>query len=67
VDNAPPEQQRATSVVMYRSGAKPAADEVALALDIKDVQEFDDDTQALIANAPKEWNVVVIVGQDKSQ
>ena len=34
---------------------------------IKDVQEFNADTHALIANAPKEWNVVVIVGQDKSQ
>jgi LytR cell envelope-related transcriptional attenuator len=65
-DTAPPEQQRQTSVVMYRRGAKAAASGVAEALGITDVQQLDAATQALIANAPKKWNVVVIVGNDKT-
>jgi hypothetical protein len=66
-DTAPPEQQRQTSVVMYARGSKPVAEGVATALDIRDIQQIDEPTQALIANAPKDWNVVVIVGADKSQ
>ena len=65
-DTAPPEQQRQTSVVMYRRGAKTAAQGVAESLGITDVQQLDDATQALIANSPKKWNVVVIVGNDKT-
>ena len=65
-DTAPPEQQRQTSVVMYRRGAKTAASGVAESLGITDVQQLDDATQALIANSPKKWNVVVIVGNDKT-
>src|SRR4051794_31579175 len=66
VDTAPPESQRQTSVVMYRPGAKTAASGVAESLGITDVQQFDDATQQLIANSPKKWNVVVIVGTDKT-
>jgi hypothetical protein len=65
-DTAPPEQQRQTSVVMYKRGSKPVAEGVATALDIRDIQQIDEPTQALIANAPKDWNVVVVVGADKS-
>jgi hypothetical protein len=65
VDNAPPEQQRQTSVVMYRRGSRAVAGQVAQTLGITDVKQFDAATQALIANAPKKWNVVVIVGADK--
>jgi hypothetical protein len=66
VDTAPPEQQRPTSVVFYRRGAKTAASGVADTLGITAVQLMDDATQALIANSPKKWNVVVIVGSDKT-
>ena len=62
----PAEQQRQTSVVMYRRGAKTAASGVAESLGITDVQQLDGATQALIANSPKKWNVVVIVGNDKT-
>jgi hypothetical protein len=65
-DTAPPESQRQTSVVMYRRGAKTAAAGVAESLGITDVQQFDDATQQLIANSGKKWNVVVIVGNDKT-
>jgi LytR cell envelope-related transcriptional attenuator len=58
--------QRQTSVVMYRRGAKTAASGVAEALGITDVQQFDDATQQLIVNSPKKWNVVVIIGNDKT-
>jgi hypothetical protein len=66
VDTAPPESQRQTSVVMYRRGSKSAASGVADTLGITDIQQFDDATQQLIANTGKRWNVVVIVGQDKT-
>jgi hypothetical protein len=66
VDTAPPEQQRTTSVVFYRRGAKSAASGVADTLGITAVQLLDDATQVLIANSPKKWNVVVIVGSDKT-
>jgi hypothetical protein len=64
-DNTPPEQQRQTSAVMYRRGSKAVAGEVAETLGITEIRQFDDATQALIANAPKKWNVVIIVGADK--
>src|SRR4051794_1167653 len=65
-DNTPPDQQRQTSVVMYRQGSKAVATQVGQSLGITDVQQFDDATQRLIANAPKKWNVVVVVGNDKT-
>jgi LytR cell envelope-related transcriptional attenuator len=65
-DTAPADQQRTTSVVFYRRGAKTAATGVADTLGITAVQLFDDATQALIANGPRKWNVVVIVGTDKT-
>ena len=43
-DTAPPEQQRQTSVVFYRRGAKPAAQGVADALGITDIKQLDDAT-----------------------
>jgi hypothetical protein len=65
-DTAPAESQRQTSVVMYRRGAKPAAQQVADALGITDIKQIDDATQTLIANAPKRWDVVAIIGADKT-
>jgi hypothetical protein len=67
VGNVPPELLRQTSVVMYAEGAKAAAEELAAALDIRDVQRIDQPTQGMIRDAPKDWNVVVIIGADKSQ
>ncbi|WP_028065369.1 LytR C-terminal domain-containing protein [Solirubrobacter soli] len=65
-DNAPPDQPRQSSVVMYRRGSKTVAAQVADTLGISAVQQLDDATQQLIANSPKKWNVVVIVGNDKT-
>jgi hypothetical protein len=65
-DTAPPEQQRQTSVVMYRRGTKPVADEIADTLGMTSVKQLDAATQTLIASADKRWDVVVIVGADKS-
>ena len=59
-------QDYATSVVMYRRGSKAVAAQVAESLGIASVQQLDDATQQLIVNDPKKWNVVVIVGQDKT-
>jgi hypothetical protein len=66
VDTASAENQRQTSVVMYRRGAKPAAQQVADALGITDLKQIDAATQSLIANAPKRWDVVAIIGADKT-
>jgi hypothetical protein len=52
---------------MYDEDSKAAADDVASALDIRDVQPIDEATQGMITGGPKDWNVVVIVGADKSQ
>jgi hypothetical protein len=65
-DNAPPDQPRQTSVVMYRRGSKTVATQVAETLGISAVQQLDEATQQLIANSGKKWNVVVIVGNDKT-
>jgi hypothetical protein len=65
-DTAAAENQRQTSIVFYRRGAKPAAQNVADALGITDVKQIDDATQSLIANAPKRWDVVAIIGSDKT-
>jgi hypothetical protein len=65
--NAPEAQQRGTSIVMYRRGAKAAAQDVATAAGIEEVAQLDAPTQALLANESKQWSVVVIVGTDKSQ
>jgi hypothetical protein len=61
------QRNRQTSVVMYDEDSKAAADDVASALDIRDVQPIDEATQGMITGGPKDWNVVVIVGADKSQ
>lgn len=64
-DNTPPEQQSQTSAVMFRRGSKAVASQVAETLGITVIKQFDDATQALIANTQKKWDVVVIVGADK--
>jgi hypothetical protein len=65
-DTASAENQRQTSVVMYRRGAKPVAQQVADVLGITDIKQIDAATQTLIANAPKRWDVVAIIGSDKT-
>ncbi len=60
-------QVRQTSVVMYRRGAKPIASSVAETLGISaPVQQFDETAKRLAAGAPQTWDVVVIVGADKT-
>jgi hypothetical protein len=64
-------EQRQTSVVMFRNASsRRAAQDVASALGIEEVERLDAATQAALADLPpdqqKEWNVVVIVGVDKS-
>jgi hypothetical protein len=66
VDNTPPDQQRATSVVAYRRGSKSVATSVASTLGITAIQQFDDATESLIVNTGKKWNVVVVLGTDKT-
>ena len=51
---------------MYRRGNKAIASGVADTLGMTEIKQVDDATQALIAKAPKRWDVVVIVGADKS-
>ena len=60
--------QRQTSVVLYARGAKSAAQGVADVLGISDVKQLADDPAAvaLVEKSPKKWNVVAIVGADKS-
>jgi hypothetical protein len=66
-DTYTPNQQRQSSVVMYERGDKPAAATVAHSLGISDVRLIDTATQQLIQQSGKKWDVVVIVGADKSQ
>ena len=66
-DTYTPNQQRSSSVVMYERGDKPAAATVARSLGISDVRLIDTATQQLIQQSGKKWDVVVIVGADKSQ
>jgi hypothetical protein len=67
------DQYAQTSVVMYGPNAKRAANLVATDLGIENVVPLDDaikstlaDKQATPSAAGKDWNVVVILGQDKS-
>src|SRR3954470_10172791 len=66
-DTYTPDQQRQASVVMYQRSARAAAQEVARDLGIKNTQLIDSATQTLIQQSGKKWDVVVIVGADKSQ
>ena len=64
-------EQRQTSVVMYRGGgARSVAQDVGSALGIEQVERLDAATQTSLKSLPesqqKDWNVVVIVGVDKS-
>ncbi|HWK27790.1 MAG TPA: LytR C-terminal domain-containing protein [Solirubrobacter sp.] len=59
-------QVRPTSVVMYKRGAKSAAAGVAQSLGIAAVQQFDDTARELATKASKAWDVVVILGNDKT-
>jgi hypothetical protein len=66
-DTYTPNQQRQASVVMYERGDRPAAAQVARDLNISDVRLIDSATQQLIDQSGKKWDVIVIVGADKSQ
>jgi hypothetical protein len=66
-DTYTPNQQRQASVVMYERGERPAAATVARSLNISDVRLIDSATQQLIDQSGRKWDVVVIVGADKSQ
>jgi hypothetical protein len=66
-DTYTPNQQRQASVVMYERGDRPAAATVARSLNVSDVRLIDSATQQLIDQSGKKWDVVVIVGADKSQ
>jgi hypothetical protein len=64
-------EQRQTSAVLYRGGSSRAiAREVGSALGIEQVERLDAATQtalkSLDESQQKDWNVVVIVGVDKS-
>jgi hypothetical protein len=65
------DQQRQDSVVLFRSGERRQARDVASILDIDTVEEVDDETQAL-ANSTDDTDsgvpsdVVIIVGTDQS-
>jgi hypothetical protein len=67
------DQYAQTSVVMYAPNAKRVANLVATDLGIENVAPLDDaikstlaDKQATPTAAGKDWNVVVVLGQDKS-
>jgi hypothetical protein len=66
-DTYTPNQQRQASVVMYERGDRTAAATVARNLNISDVRLIDSATQQLIDQSGKKWDVIVIVGADKSQ
>jgi hypothetical protein len=59
--------QTTTSTVMYARGDKSAAEELADVLGIERVAQLDEATQAeAVKVGDREWNVVAIIGQDKS-
>ncbi len=60
--------QATTSTVMYARGDKSAAEQVAEVLGIERVAQLDEATQAAAVTKveDRDWNVVAIVGQDKS-
>jgi hypothetical protein len=64
--DTPADQLRETSIVMYRRGSKSVASQVAQTLGISEVSLIDDATENLVANTSKRWDVVVIVGSDKT-
>jgi hypothetical protein len=66
-DTYTPNQQRQASVAMYERGDRAAAQTVAKDLGISSVQLIDSATQQLVQQSGKQWDVVVIVGADKSQ
>jgi hypothetical protein len=66
-DTYTPNQQRQASVVMYERGARAGAQTVAKDLGISSIQLIDSATQQLIQQSGNRWDVVVIVGADKSQ
>jgi len=60
--------QRTTSTVMYARGDKAAAEQVADVLGVDRVEQLSEDIQsaAKAVVQGREWNVVAIIGQDKS-
>jgi hypothetical protein len=60
-------EQATTSTVMYARGDRDAAEGVAEVLGIERVGQLDEDTLAAAVRVEdREWNVVVVLGQDKS-
>lgn len=61
-------EQRTTSTVMYARGDKAAAQEVADVLGIDRVEQLTEEIQSAASGVAdgREWNVVAILGQDKS-
>ncbi|MDA0138899.1 LytR C-terminal domain-containing protein, partial [Solirubrobacter deserti] len=60
-------EQTTTSTVMYARGDKSAAEGVADVLGIERVEQLSDEIQAAAVQVgQREWNVVVVIGQDKS-
>jgi hypothetical protein len=70
VDSLAEDKYAQTSVVMYGPRAQRAARLVATDLGIEQVTEIDDSIKTALADsqkaAGKDWNVVVVLGQDKS-
>lgn len=62
------DEQRTTSTVMYARGDKTAAQQVADVLGIDRVEQLSEAIQTAAATVEpgREWNVVAIIGQDKS-
>ena len=54
--------------MLYARGARDAADDVAEVLGISEIKQLADDpgAQALVEKSQTKWNVVAIVGADKS-
>jgi LytR cell envelope-related transcriptional attenuator len=61
------DEQATTSTVMYARGDKDAAEGVAEVLGIERVAQLDEaKLAAAVRVGDREWNVVVVIGQDKS-
>lgn len=61
-------EQRPTSVILYERGARGVAQDVAEVLGIADIKQLADDptAESLVRESGTKWNVVAIIGADKS-
>jgi hypothetical protein len=67
VGNLGEQDQTTTSTVMYARGDRSAAEQVAEVLGIERIGQLDEKTQAAAVKlGDRDWNVVAIIGQDKS-